>query len=166
MQSLSDLLRAEPFHEDAVHARLESLGFSEAPGEKKSAPQRAFSTSRRRVRTASVNASNMSTPPAPARPTARAAKLIDGFATNAAERESLFKVLDEVLEDLSRAAGFCNASAPPRRGKRALRRALFFFVHFEKSQTFEGGVNGVFGKRLSAQQLRKRLHRNAFHFGR
>ena len=106
MQPLSDLLRADPFHEDAVHARLESLGFLEAPEEKpkekKGAPQRAFSNTRRRTRTAANRAGGST--PFTVRPTARAAKLIDGMATSSAERDALFKVLDEVLEDLSRAA--------------------------------------------------------------
>ena len=106
MQSLSDLLRADPFCEDAVHARLENLGFLETPEEKpekkKGTPQRAFSSTRRRTRISKVN--DTSTPFAPTRPTARAAKLIDSLASNAGERESLFKVLDEILEDLSRAA--------------------------------------------------------------
>ena len=102
MQSLSNLLRAEPFSEDAIHACLESLGFIEAPEEKKSAPQRAFSTTRRRTRISKTGAA--STPAVPTRPTTRAAKLIDSLAASAGERQSLFKVLDEVGEDLSRAA--------------------------------------------------------------
>ncbi len=102
MQSLSELLRAEPFHEDAVHARLETWGFHETPDPKKPT-QRAFSRqrpvgARRGLRSGSTPA------PKPTRPTARAEKLIDGLATSATERETLFKILDELLEDLSRAA--------------------------------------------------------------
>jgi glutamate-ammonia-ligase adenylyltransferase len=101
MQSLSELLCAEPFHEDAVHARLETWGFTEILEPRKPI-RRAFSHQRpvgaRRTRAGSTPG------PAPARPTARAAKLIDGLASSSAEREALFKILDELLEDLSRAA--------------------------------------------------------------
>jgi hypothetical protein len=45
MQSLSELLRAEPFHEDAVHARLETWGFNEN-SESKKPLRRAFSRQR------------------------------------------------------------------------------------------------------------------------
>ena len=104
MQSFSALLRAEPISPDAVHARLETLGFAETPEEKsdkkKTPSQRAFSGSRRRTRIAAA-----STPiAAAARSTTRALKLIEAFSKSDVERAALFAILDELLEDLSRAA--------------------------------------------------------------
>jgi len=100
MQSFSALLCADPISPDDVHARLETLGFAETPEEKPVIKQRAFSSSRRRTRLAT-----MSTPAAATtRPTTRALKLIEGLSKSATESEALFAVLDEVVEDLSRAA--------------------------------------------------------------
>src|SRR5690606_38856076 len=75
-------------------------GFIEILEQKKPA-RRAFSNRPVSTRRSRVAASAASTP---APPTARAAKLIDGLATTSSEREALFKILDELLEDLSRAA--------------------------------------------------------------
>ncbi len=102
MQSLADLLRATPYNEDAVHVRLENWGFAEAPEAKKpmrrAFTQRPMSSRRRSQTTVGVATAQ------PAQPTARAARLIDGLATSTAERDILFKVLEDLLEDLSRAA--------------------------------------------------------------
>jgi glutamate-ammonia-ligase adenylyltransferase len=115
MPRLADLLRAETFNEEAVHAKLESWGFAEAQRPAKATARRAFAhsmTSRRTVQrraSHSQAARSGSTPDAlrsfaPSRPTSRAEKLVDSLATNAGEREALFPVLDDLLEDLARAA--------------------------------------------------------------
>jgi glutamate-ammonia-ligase adenylyltransferase len=115
MPRLADLLRAESFNEEAVHAKLEAWGFAETSNPAKATARRAFShsmTSRRTLQrraSRSSAAASGSTPDAlrsfaPSRPTSRAEKLVDGFATNPEERDALFPVLDDLLEDLSRAA--------------------------------------------------------------
>lgn len=105
MPNYSELLRTQPRDEDSIHKQLEAWGFVEAP----KAPVAARHTIKaaRRQRRTSLPRSRPapSTPVAfGAKPTARAEKLIAGLARDDTERAVLEPVLDELLENLSRAA--------------------------------------------------------------
>jgi glutamate-ammonia-ligase adenylyltransferase len=115
MPRLADLLRAETFNEEAVHAKLENWGFAETQKPAKATTRRAFAHSMTSRRTMARRAAHSMAARsgetsdalrsfAPSRPTSRAEKLVDSLATNAGERDALFPLLDDLLEDLARAA--------------------------------------------------------------
>jgi glutamate-ammonia-ligase adenylyltransferase len=156
MPRLADLLRAETFNEEAVHAKLESWGFAEAQKSAKATARRAFAhsmTSRRTMQrraSHSASAASGNTPDAlrsfaPSRPTSRAEKLVDSLAANAGEREALFPVLDDLLEDLARAADPLRALLNFSRFCDALGERITFFRHLQERPALRARLAQLFG---------------------
>ena len=106
MIKLADLLQADPFDTGRIEAKLEELGLvnpvEAAPVTAvRRTASRAASRMPRRTR---IAVPTLPTVTAPTTSTSRAEKLIDGLAKTPSERAALLLVLDELLDDISRAA--------------------------------------------------------------
>ncbi|MDF2439416.1 MAG: [glutamine synthetase] adenylyltransferase / [glutamine synthetase]-adenylyl-L-tyrosine, partial [Abditibacteriota bacterium] len=110
MIKLAELLQCDPFDGGRVTAKLEELGLANPVETIPATParrtaSRAASRMPRRIKSVAPIVAPIAAPPtAAASPTSRAEKLIDGLARNPNERAALMLVLDELLDDISRAA--------------------------------------------------------------